>query len=58
MTSEVRKIDSRSMATIGVLSNQQKNIKIGKAGGPDGLEEDHIQEGVMNLSTTQGCRRR
>ena len=34
MTSgEVRKIDSRCMATIGVLSNaDQKNIKIGKAG--------------------------
>ena len=34
MTSgEVRKIDSRSMATIGVLSNpDQKNISIGKAG--------------------------
>ena len=34
MTSgEVRKIDSRSCATIGVLSNpDQKNIKIGKAG--------------------------
>ena len=34
MTSgEVRKIDSRSMASIGVLSNpDQKNIKIGKAG--------------------------
>ena len=34
MTSgEVRKIDSRSLATIGVLSNSdQKNIKIGKAG--------------------------
>ena len=34
MTSgEVRKIDSRSMATIGVLSNpDQKNINIGKAG--------------------------
>ena len=34
MTSgEVRKIDSRAMATIGVLSNPaQKNIKIGKAG--------------------------
>ena len=30
---EIRKIDSRSMATIGVLSNpDQKNIKIGKAG--------------------------
>ena len=34
MTSgEVRKIDSKSMASIGVLSNpDQKNIKIGKAG--------------------------
>ena len=34
MTSgEVRKINSNSMATIGVLSNpDQKNIKIGKAG--------------------------
>ena len=34
MTSgEIRKVDSRSMATIGVLSNpDQKNIKIGKAG--------------------------
>ncbi len=34
MTSgEVRKIDSRAMSTIGVLSNpDQKNIKIGKAG--------------------------
>ena len=34
MTSgEVRKIDSKSMATIGVLSNpDQKNVKIGKAG--------------------------
>ena len=30
---EVRKIDSRAMASIGVLSNpDQKNIKIGKAG--------------------------
>ena len=30
---EVRRIDSRSLATIGVLSNpDQKNIKIGKAG--------------------------
>ena len=30
---EIRKIDSRSLATIGVLSNpDQKNIKIGKAG--------------------------
>ena len=33
MSGEVRKIDSRSLATIGVLSNpDQKNIKIGKAG--------------------------
>ena len=33
VSGEVRKIDSRSMATIGVLSNpDQKNIKIGKAG--------------------------
>ena len=34
MTSgEVRKIDSRSLATIGILSNpDQKNIKLGKAG--------------------------
>jgi len=30
---EIRKIDSRALATIGVLSNpDQKNIKIGKAG--------------------------
>ncbi|MBM3630872.1 MAG: 50S ribosomal protein L2 [Alphaproteobacteria bacterium] len=30
---EIRKIDSRSLATIGILSNpDQKNIKIGKAG--------------------------
>ena len=33
ISGEVRKIDSKSMATIGVLSNpDQKNIKIGKAG--------------------------
>ena len=33
ISGEVRKIDSRSNATIGVLSNpDQKNIKIGKAG--------------------------
>ena len=33
LSGEVRKIDSRSLATIGVLSNpDQKNIKIGKAG--------------------------
>ena len=33
ISGEVRKIDSKSMATIGILSNpDQKNIKIGKAG--------------------------
>jgi len=33
ISGEVRKIDSRSLASIGVLSNpDQKNIKIGKAG--------------------------
>ena len=33
ISGEVRKIDSRSLATIGVLSNpDKKNIKIGKAG--------------------------
>ena len=33
ISGEIRKIDSRSLATIGVLSNpDQKNIKIGKAG--------------------------
>ena len=33
LSGEVRRIDSRSLATIGVLSNpDQKNIKIGKAG--------------------------
>ena len=33
ISGEVRKIDSRALATIGVLSNpDQKNIKIGKAG--------------------------
>ena len=33
VSGEIRKIDSRSMATIGVLSNpDKKNIKIGKAG--------------------------
>ena len=43
MTSgEVRKIDSRSMATIGVLSNpDQKNIKIGKAGRSRWLDIRH-----------------
>ena len=33
VSGEIRKIDSRSMATIGVLSNpDKKNVKIGKAG--------------------------
>ena len=33
ISGEVRKIDSRALATIGVLSNpDQKNIKVGKAG--------------------------
>ena len=33
ISGEVRKIDSKCMATVGVLSNpDQKNIKIGKAG--------------------------
>ena len=51
MTSgEVRKIDSRSMATIGVLSNpDQKNIKIGKAGRTRWLgRRPHTRGVVMN----------
>ena len=51
MTSgEVRKIDSRSMATIGVLSNpDQKNIKIGKAGRSRWLgRRPHTRGVVMN----------
>ena len=33
VSGEIRRIDSRSMATIGILSNpDKKNIKIGKAG--------------------------
>jgi len=33
LSGEVRRIDSRSLATIGILSNpDQKNVKIGKAG--------------------------
>ena len=48
MTSgEVRKIDSRSMATIGVTSNpDQKNIKIGKAGRSRWLGIRHIREAL------------
>ena len=47
---EVRKIDSRSMATIGVLSNpDQKNIKIGKAGRSRWLGiRPHTRGVVMN----------
>jgi large subunit ribosomal protein L2 len=47
---EVRKIDSRSMATIGVLSNpDQKNIKIGKAGRSRWLgKRPHTRGVVMN----------
>jgi len=51
MTSgEVRKIDSRSMATIGVISNpDQKNIKIGKAGRSRWLgRRPHTRGVVMN----------
>ena len=51
MTSgEVRKIDSRSMATIGVLSNpDQKNIKIGKAGRSRWMgRRPHTRGVVMN----------
>ena len=51
MTSgEVRKIDSRSMATIGVVSNpDQKNIKIGKAGRSRWLgRRPHTRGVVMN----------
>ncbi len=51
MTSgEIRKIDSRAMATIGVLSNpDQKNIKIGKAGRSRWLGiRPHTRGVVMN----------
>ena len=51
MTSgEVRRIDSRSVATIGVLSNpDQKNIKIGKAGRSRWLgRRPHTRGVVMN----------
>ncbi len=51
MTSgEVRKIDSRSLATIGKLSNpDQKNIKIGKAGRSRWLgRRPHTRGVVMN----------
>ena len=47
---EVRKIDSRSLATIGVLTNpDQKNIKIGKAGRSRWLgRRPHTRGVVMN----------
>ena len=47
---EIRKIDSRSKATIGVLSNpDQKNIKIGKAGRSRWLGiRPHTRGVVMN----------
>jgi len=51
MTSgEVRRIDSRCLATIGVLSNpDQKNIKIGKAGRSRWLgRRPHTRGVVMN----------
>ena len=50
VSGEVRKIDSRSMATIGVLSNpDQKNIKIGKAGRSRWLGiRPHTRGVVMN----------
>ena len=50
VSGEVRKIDSRSLATIGVLSNpDQKNIKIGKAGRSRWLgRRPHTRGVVMN----------
>ena len=50
VSGEIRKIDSRSMATIGVLSNpDQKNIKIGKAGRSRWLgRRPHTRGVVMN----------
>ena len=45
---EVRKIDSRALATIGVLSNpDQKNIKIGKAGRSRWLGKRPHTRGVV-----------
>ena len=45
---EIRKIDSRSLATIGVLSNpDQKNIKIGKAGRSRWLGRKPHTRGVV-----------
>ena len=45
---EIRKIDSRSKATIGILSNpDQKNIKIGKAGRNRWLGKRPQSRGVV-----------
>ena len=50
ISGEVRKIDSRCVATIGILSNpDQKNIKIGKAGRSRWLgRRPHTRGVVMN----------
>ena len=50
ISGEIRKIDSRALATIGVLSNpDQKNIKIGKAGRSRWLgRRPHTRGVVMN----------
>ena len=49
---EVRKIDSRSLATIGVLSNpDQKNIKIGKAGRSRWLGRRPHTRGVVKTQS-------
>ena len=64
---EVRRIDSRSLATIGVLSNpDQKNIKIGKAGRSRWLGRRPHTRGVVKNPVdhphgggegkTAGCR--
>ena len=47
---EVRKIDSRALATIGVLSNpDQKTLRLVKLEDQDGLEEDLIQEVLLKI---------
>ena len=50
ISGEIRKIDSKSRATIGVLTNpNQKNIKIGKAGRNRWLgKRPHVRGVVMN----------
>ena len=48
VSGEIRKIDSRAMATIGVLSNpDKKNIKIGKAGRSRWLGKRPHTRGVV-----------